>query len=237
MILIGLGHKARQGKNYVANYMVEANPTIKLYAFADELKKFCRDHHDELLPQWQLAHQTKAIPACKDDPIYGYTAILQWYGTDIARKADPDIWVKKLMERLETEKPDIAVITDVRFPNEANLIKMYGGFLVDVIRRNEDGSQYQDPGRPSGHPSEVALDEYNDWDFIITERNGNLKGLRAKAIGVLNIITNYDAFSQFVAENEEEDRKEGDDIANRITDAVHDATGYPYDDSDDQLRH
>lgn len=190
MILIGLGHKARQGKNYVANYMKDEDGSIKLYAFADELKYYCRDHHDELLPQWQLAHQTKATPAHKEDAIYGCTPILQWYGTDVARKANPNIWVEKLAEKLENEKPDIAVITDVRFINEAEFIKSHSGYLVDVIRKNADGSQYQDPGRPSSHPSEIALDDYLGWDFVIMAKDGDLKGLRAKSIGVLNIIKN-----------------------------------------------
>jgi hypothetical protein len=229
MIVIGLGHKARQGKNYVANYMVEANPSIKLYAFADELKLYCRENHDTLLAQWQLAQQTKKMPAQKDDPIYGYTPILQWYGTEIARKADPNVWVKKLASRIETEKPDMAIITDVRFPNEADFVKSYEkGFLVDVIRRKADGSQYLDPSRLSTHPSEVALDDYEGWDFIITERDGNLQGLRAKSIGVLNIVLNWETLQQFVAEHEEQDRTEGAEIANRIDNAVHDATGFPY---------
>ena len=188
MILIGLGHKARQGKNYVANYMKEALESITLYAFADELKLYCKAHHDELLPKWQLALQTKQQPAQKDDPIYGYTPILQWYGTDVARKQDPDTWVKALAARVEKEKPHVALITDVRFPNEANYIKARGGYLVDVIRRKLDGSQYLDPSRDPNHPSETALDEYLGFDYVITERDGNLEGLKAKSLIVLSSI-------------------------------------------------
>src|SRR5712691_5105708 len=109
MILIGLGYRARQGKNYVASYMKLHDNRVTCYAFADELKLYCKEHHDELLWKWQLAHQTKQPPSWKDDAIYGCTAILQWYGTDIARKENPGIWVQALDRRISLEAPDIAV--------------------------------------------------------------------------------------------------------------------------------
>jgi hypothetical protein len=188
MILIGLGAKARQGKNYVANYMKEAVPDIQFYSFADELKTYCRDHHKELLPQWQLAHQTKSLPKQKDDPIYGYGPILQWYGTEIIRKQDPDHWVDIVANKLDANSPELAIITDVRFPNEAEFIKANDGYLVEVIRVNEDGTRYLDPNRDPNHPSETALDEYNKWDFIIRCKSGDLDALKYKSLAVLKAI-------------------------------------------------
>lgn len=190
--LLGLGYKARQGKNFVAGYMQELNPAIKLYAFADELKIYCAEHHDELLEQWQLVNQTQTNPPWKNDPIYGCTPILQWYGTDVARKQDPDVWVKALHTRISRENPEIAIVTDVRFPNEAAYIKENAGYLVEVRRYNEDGSQFLDKDRDPNHPSETALDEYDGWDFILEVKDGDLKGLKSKAIGVYNLVTgNY----------------------------------------------
>jgi hypothetical protein len=189
MILIGLGHKCRQGKNYVADFMKAQDQRIKIYAFADELKLYCREHHDELVPQWQLANQTKQLPAKKDDPIYGYTPILQWYGSNVARKQDPDVWVKALSRRLSEEVPEVAVIADVRFPNEAEFIKKAGGFLAEVIRLKAEGEQYIDSGRDPNHISETALNNYDGWDFIIMAKDGDLKSLKQKSIGVLNLAT------------------------------------------------
>lgn len=200
MLLIGLGNKARQGKNYVANYMKEEDNSVKLYAFADELKLYCKEHHDELVPQWQLANQTKQYPASKDDPIYGCTPILQWYGTDVARKQDPNTWVKALDRRLSSENPSLAVVTDVRFPNEAEYIKEKGGYLVQVIRLNADGSQYLDKGRDPNHPSEIALDDYPDWDFVIEVMDGDLVGLKRKSVGVLNIAKDAELLQFYIGE-------------------------------------
>lgn len=213
MILIGLGHKARQGKDYVSNYMKEALPSlVSLYSFARELKLYCKEHHEELLTQWQLANQTKQIPACKEDPIYGYTRILQWYGTDVARKANPNRWVEAVAERIKTDGPEIGIITDVRFPNEAAYIKENSGYTVDVVRRLADGTQFLDPNRDPNHASETALDDYN-FDFIISVRDGDLASLKSKAIGVLTAIM------------QQESDKEIDDALARRNLTLSDLTG------------
>ena len=196
MILIGLGAKARQGKNFVCNYWLEAVPELKVYAFADALKEYCRDHHDELVAQYYRVHQlsmavhpiSEVIGQPKDDPIYGYTKVLQWFGT-WKRSEDPNYWVDIVAAKLNEGQPDIAAITDVRFLNEAQFIKDNGGYVVEVIRRNEDGSRYLDPNRDPKHISETALDDYT-FDYSIIARSGDLESLKSKALGVLsNIIS------------------------------------------------
>lgn len=188
MLLIGLGSRARQGKNYVANYMKEVHPEIVLYSFADELKRYCKERHEELVPRWQLANQTKALPVAKEDPIYGYTAILQWYGTEVVRKNSPDHWVHVLADKIKFENPEIAVVTDVRFENEAAWVKNHDGFLVEVIRLQEDGTQYYDPNRDKNHASETALDGYLGYDFHLLCKSGNLDSLRIKSQFILKTI-------------------------------------------------
>jgi hypothetical protein len=205
VILIGFGHKARQGKNFVANYMVEQNLNIKLYAFADELKLYCKEHHESLVKQYMLATypypmSLKPLLPPKDDPIYGYTQILQWYGTDVARVHDPDTWVKALDKRLLLDDPEVAIVCDVRFPNEAAYIKEKGGHLIEVRRLNADGSQFLDKGRDPNHPSETALDNYEGWDYIIEAKDGDLKGLKAKSVGVYNLITKPEDYVGYIDE-------------------------------------
>lgn len=194
MLLIGLGAKARQGKNYVADYMKAEDSRVKTYAFADELKLYCKEHHDELVPQWQIWHTTKQYPVKKEDPIYGYTPILQWYGTEIARKADPDTWVKALDARISRENPEIAIVTDVRFPNEAQYIKEKGGYLVKVVRLNSDGTQWIDAGRDPNHPSETALNDFQGWDFELEVQDGDLETLKSYSVGVLNAVKLWKEF-------------------------------------------
>ena len=59
---------------------------------------------------------------------------LQVLGTDVFRNNfDRDIWVKVLKRKIINSNSDV-VVTDVRFPNEANMIKSLGGKIVQVIR-------------------------------------------------------------------------------------------------------
>jgi len=63
--------------------------------------------------------------------------ILQWWGTEVCRKAfHNDIWIASLEHKLLTSNDDI-VISDVRFPNEISAIHNAGGLVVR-IKRGED---------------------------------------------------------------------------------------------------
>jgi len=92
---------------------------------------------------------------------------LQELGTDALRDGlHPNTWVNALMADYkpgpffpEVPAEDHAklpnwIITDTRFPNEAQAIKKAGGFIIRVER----------PGTSAinAHPSETALD---DWEF------------------------------------------------------------------------
>lgn len=191
MVLIGLGHKARQGKSSVANFMEEYKPDpIGIIALADQLKHYCRVHHAQLLEEWQLANNTTEYPLCKEDPIYGYTKILQWYGTDVVRVYNPNAWIYALEDYVENMpvKPEILIVPDIRFPNEAQWIKDNGGYLVKVTRIDEDGYQFISKDRDANHPSEVALDDFEGWDFVIEVLENDFEDLKKKSIGVLNAI-------------------------------------------------
>ena len=106
---------------------------------------------------------------------------LQLFGTEVGRAIDPDLWVKSLLYDyreavLSAEgswSPDW-IITDVRFPNEAKAIKAEGGILIRVNR---------DTGAVDEHPSETALDNYEDFDITISN-NGSLKDLVDKVYDI-----------------------------------------------------
>lgn len=182
MILIGLGHKARQGKDILTTAIIRAAlqypvVTAQRFSFATTLKVYCRNNH-EVLSTVYRAVTGKSLATPKDDELYGYTDILQWVGTDIMRKLDPDYWIKQVDIMMKAHSPDVAVISDVRFPNEAEYVKSKGGILVRVVRTNTDGSQYFDPGRDPKHVSETALDNYTGWDEDVVAVSGDIAGLR-----------------------------------------------------------
>ena|SRR3990167_6144800 len=158
--IIGIGHKARHGKDTTANAILEKlERSTKKYSFADDLKAFAR----------VLGMRSKDGP------------LLQALGTNVFRRLNDSIWVECLYAKLLEEQPTTAIIPDVRFPNEARFIKDLGGIMVRVDRYNPDDTLFISPDRPADHPSETALDGYKDWDFILTARDGRVDLLTAAA--------------------------------------------------------
>jgi hypothetical protein len=159
MFVIGLGHRARHGKDTVARAIVRDATKqgwyAKQYAFADALKAYCR-----------VAFGMRE----KDAPL------LQYMGTNVFRKTDPGIWVRVLLDTIEEQQPDVAVISDMRFPNEADAIKALGGYTMCVERRREDGSLWVATDRDPNHPSEIAMEGY-PFDERIIGQDGQVNKL------------------------------------------------------------
>jgi hypothetical protein len=156
--VIGIGHKARHGKDTFARALIEARPDlVQRFAFADALKALARVRHG----------MTR-----KDAPL------LQRLGLE-AREHDVEVWLRAVYWAIEDARPAIAVITDVRFENEAEFVRGMGGTLVRVSRVSEDGVPYVDPSRPATHVSETALDGYTDWHHVIVASSPE-SGARAR---------------------------------------------------------
>ena len=63
--------------------------------------------------------------------------VLQFWGTEVARKSfHDDIWIASLENKLRKTHDDI-VISDCRFPNEIKAIKRAGGIVIRVMRGPE----------------------------------------------------------------------------------------------------
>jgi hypothetical protein len=168
MLLIGFGHRARQGKNTAALAVLESCPLeteVRMYAFADALKMEVRTACARAGGQWNLIESWKAEGALPDWVVYEDPkprTLLQWWGTDFRRKQDPLYWVKRLDKKLKDHAPEVALISDVRFRNEVDYIKSRGGFVVECIRTGEPDVHVEE------HSSEAELDAFKGWDFYIT---------------------------------------------------------------------
>lgn len=80
------------------------------------------------------------------------------------------------------------IITDVRFPNEANAIKERGGINIRIERGQAinlptDGSGIRDRILANQHPSETALDDYT-FNYVI-DNNGSIEELIQKVKEIL----------------------------------------------------
>lgn len=95
--------------------------------------------------------------------------VLQYVGTELFRKVNPNIWVDRLFAQIESDHKNIkyklVFIPDTRFPNEIEAIQSRGGIVMKVVsNRTIEGD---------GHASEVALDSYN-IPFVV-DNNGTLE--------------------------------------------------------------
>ena len=170
-MLIGLGYKARSGKDTVAN-ILERDHYFRRFAFADTLKAACAQVFSFSSLQLYGGEKEKA------DPFWGVTPreVLQRVGTECFRKGfSEDIWIRalhrRILERLESGVN--TAITDVRYPNEAQAILDWGGYLVRIDRPGAGAS-----GGVQNHPSETSLDTWTRWDAVLLN-NGTLEDLEA----------------------------------------------------------
>ena len=103
--------------------------------------------------------------------------LLQVLGTEVGRAMWGDnFWVWQATKGLNSNQN--IVFTDVRFPNELEEIKIFGGVTVRIVR---DGVE-----AVNTHPSESALDDAT-FDFTI-HNNGTLEELKAKIENLVQML-------------------------------------------------
>ncbi|RMH11792.1 MAG: hypothetical protein D6698_15905 [Gammaproteobacteria bacterium] len=161
-ILIGLTGYKHSGKDTLAKHILSRVPGGKKYAYADPLKAVCHS-----LFGWDLErlNNDPEYKESADDPycqMLGMSRrqLLQFIGTECFReRVDPDFWVKLTMTKIEQDNPKYAIISDVRFPNEAHAVWDRGGVIARVHR--------PDLGEPvDTHQSETNI-KFIIPDFII----------------------------------------------------------------------
>jgi len=110
--------------------------------------------------------------------------ILQLYGTEIFRnRVDSDYWVKQVKDKCEKSDSDIILVTDTRFPNE--ITEMYSdNYDLITIRLLRDINK----DKSKNHYSETALDDWNEWTYIIDNKRNSLKSFQKQVIMVAEDI-------------------------------------------------
>lgn len=168
----------RKDEQFVTYAEKELWPHVKIYHFADYLKKICVDLFD-LTPEQVYGNDEQKNTDTKYD--MSSREFLQWFGTDVMRKIKDTIWVDHTIKTILSEQSSVAIIPDVRFPNEVDAIHDAGGVVVRLTR---------DP-HESQHPCEVALDmsDYNwdTFDSIIYNQDSTIEDL-CKKLESLNWI-------------------------------------------------
>lgn len=117
------------GKTTAANILHESyrNLIATKMSFAEPLKALCKDIFPWVPAEAFFGNQAQRLAPVSGLP-EGWTGrrILQHLGTEGFRAIDPDLWTKNMEHRLQHCSYPIVLIDDVRFPNEAALVRRYG---------------------------------------------------------------------------------------------------------------
>jgi len=176
--LIAIRGKAGAGKDTVADYLVEKYGYQKM-SFAHPLKRIVA-----ILTGWRYDFVNGATPEYRRlretliHPVYKMTCrqLLQFVGTELFRdQLHPEVWVQCLRQDIEAlfnEDPEaLVIVTDCRFPNEAEMLLKLGGRMLHIQRPMAASCLL---GETSQHSSEK---DFNTSNEQIIHNNGTLDQL------------------------------------------------------------
>lgn len=168
MKLIGLTGLPRTGKDTTATYLCERYGYVRR-AFATPLKEAAA----ALLGRevWEM-EGAQGFDREAMLPEWGFTTrwFLQVLGTECLRQqVREDFWVQRMRNSLKCLTR--VVITDVRFPNEVEMVHSFGGVVVEVTRPGTVASGHvSDRGVPADLILENAgtvLDLHSTIDDLV----------------------------------------------------------------------
>jgi len=157
---IAIAGKLQHGKTTVAQYL-ERTYGASIVSIASQLK-------EKLIA---AGVDREAIYKTKPDLV---RELMQVYGQAISAQ-DEDFWIRCALEEAQSCEEfgeEMVVIDDLRFRNEARILREEGWLLVRVERTDA-----QDPGRVGLDISEIDLDDWEDWDADMWAKTGDLHTL------------------------------------------------------------
>lgn len=198
-MIIGINAKIGHGKDTVGQMIQELRPDSKweIKKWAAKLKQTATLLTGVPIEMWEDQNFKKM--SMTGDWGMTYREFLQKLGTDAMREGlHKEVWVNALMSdyipiitqtnfTYDYDHFPNWIITDTRFPNEANAVKQKGGICLKVVRPCEECgalyhhkmSCYRHLRHPEMlHPSETSLDNYS-FDYTI-ENIGDLVELKNK---------------------------------------------------------
>lgn len=171
MKILGISGKIGTGKSTLAELLAAMTPGAIRISYADALREEVAEHFGFDLG-FVRSQEFKEREFMVGLEVRSGRQLLQWWGTNVRRAADPDYWTHKMRHRLlhlSAVGHPLAIIDDVRMPNERDLINRMGG---QVIRLEPyDGWQ---PGPGADHYSETALDGLEGFSWIVRPGYGRL---------------------------------------------------------------
>lgn len=174
--------------DYIIKQVFEkVDPHIKLYSFADSLKKdVCMNvlglKYDQCYGTDEEKNQLVECYWPNTPNPMTAREVMQYIGTDIFRAMKPDVWTSSIIRKIQQDSPKLAIITDCRFPNEVESIKTNGGIVVRLTRNIYDSS----------HISETILDanqyDWSNFNYVIDNANLDIYQQSIEVEKILNEV-------------------------------------------------
>ena len=190
-MIIGICGFIGSGKDTVADYLVNFHE-FRRESFASTLKDACASVFG--WDRQMLEGRTKEAREWREqvDPWWANRLnmpnltprwVLQYWGTEVCRKAfHDDIWIAALENKLRNSKDSI-VISDCRFPNEIKSIKDAGGIVIRVVRGAE----------PEWYDAAVSLNQGPNGNTTWALSRQKLESLKIHASETAWVGTKFDA--------------------------------------------
>lgn len=174
--LIGITGKARSGKDTVGN-ILKYNAGFARVAFADPIKEAVNIMFGLNTFIMEGPEKEQDIDWLGRSPRF----LMQTLGTEWGRQVvDKDLWLKIAMKKINNllDVNRSVVVTDVRFDNEADLIRSKGGTIIHLQRKAADTAIVE-----SNHKSESGVTVLEkDW---IVYNDYTLADLRAEILDLI----------------------------------------------------
>ena len=173
MVIVGFSGKKGSGKSTLSQALARDFDGA-VFSFADVLKEHCQELFGLTIKQCYGTEEHKNSPTkirwwdMADFPSGSQRSatfmtareVLQYYGTQIIRRINPNAWVDATMGRIDDMEGvyEHVFIQDVRYVNEVEAIQSRGGKVIRLTRH---------PYHADNHSSEIALDTYTGFDAIL----------------------------------------------------------------------
>lgn len=172
-LLIGLCGYARCGKDTACEYFSKKYSEVKFYAFADSLRNFAEQlniyfpdvglTYNQIIEKYGYEKAKDEIPSFRDH--------LVRIGNGARKTICDDIWIRSVIERINSDNPKIAIIKDVRYLNEAKMISRNKGIILYIERKRNE------PANVVEEESIKQIKKYfqNKSSFFIVQNDGKNK--------------------------------------------------------------
>jgi len=174
-MIVGLTGRSGSGKDTVGEHLHE-NYDFHRLAFAQQIKTAAINIFD--LDYGQVYGEKKE----HIDARYNKTGrqLIQELGTEVVRAIHPDVWIINLKKQfdyiMQTRRSKNTVVTDIRFPNEAEAILSWGGEVWMISGRENSNVDLS-------HESERLFSRIKRHREI--DNSGSLEGLYHRVDGIM----------------------------------------------------